>query len=107
MRIILLAACLSIVPGISASQTSKPQEAALRKALEDNLKDADSAKFRNLRFKRDDSGVVTACGEVNAKNSYGAYNGYEPFMAMGVKRGKKDEFFGASIGEHTVTMCDK
>lgn len=42
------------------------------------LKDPDSAKFRDLRLK---SGML--CGEVNAKNSYGAYAGNEQFSAIG------------------------
>jgi hypothetical protein len=48
------------------------------------LKDPDSARFKDLYFKKDDSktgrgvnGYV--CGLVNAKNSFGAYIGFHPF----------------------------
>ena len=40
-------------------------------AVKYQLKDADSAKFRNL---------IGNCGEVNSKNSYGAYAGYGRFV---------------------------
>ena len=40
------------------------------------LKDGESAQFRNLY--RNPGGQV--CGEVNSKNSFGAYTGFEGFM---------------------------
>jgi hypothetical protein len=53
---------------------------AAEKAVRGMLKDPDSAEFRNLRVVDKPSvqeGVV--CGEVNAKNSYGGYNGFKEF----------------------------
>lgn len=44
------------------------------------MKDPDSAKFRNLRFVKYNEKTVV-CGEVNAKNSYGGYVGFENFIA--------------------------
>lgn len=45
------------------------------------LKDPDSAKFRNGVFYRDKNGSTTAlCGEVNSKNSFGAYGGFERYV---------------------------
>lgn len=43
-----------------------------KKQVLNQLKDADSAKFRNIYVV--DKSLV--CGEVNAKNSYGGYNGF-------------------------------
>lgn len=58
-------------------QAPEPElETLARERLQQSLKDADSAKFRDLRKVGDD-----ICGLVNAKNSYGAYAGYEPFWA--------------------------
>lgn len=51
-------------------------EAIARERLQSVLKDADSAKFRDLRRKGE--GI---CGSVNALNSFGAYAGYAPFWA--------------------------
>lgn len=44
------------------------------------MKDPDSVKFQNLRIAYYDGGKVV-CGEVNAKNSYGADVGYKKFAA--------------------------
>jgi hypothetical protein len=41
-----------------------------------NMLDPEAAKFRNLRVISGD----TVCGEVNPKNTYGAYIGYQKFM---------------------------
>lgn len=43
------------------------------------LKDSDSAKFSNIRWHHDPT-FAMACGTVNAKNSYGAYEGPQDFI---------------------------
>lgn len=46
------------------------------------LKDPDSTKFRNERvIRRESSGQqnVFVCGELNSRNSYGGYVGYQPY----------------------------
>ncbi len=56
---------------------------AVRQALHSlaaGLKDPDSAKFRNVAIKKYE-GLRIVCGEVNAKNSYGAYVGFKKFAA--------------------------
>ncbi|UUZ68093.1 hypothetical protein LP416_27900 [Polaromonas sp. P2-4] len=63
---------------------SKPAEArqamaAGKKAVLDELKDPESARFRNLITARD----VFLCGEVNAKNAMGGYVGFKRFVALG------------------------
>lgn len=64
---------------------SAPKPPALRiikAAIAENLKDPESARFRNIeRVDRPDGSIDGMyCGEVNAKNSYGGYIGYLPFM---------------------------
>jgi len=49
-----------------------------KSAITSKFKDPDSAKFRSLYISNKD--VPTLCGEVNAKNSYGAYVGYRGFI---------------------------
>jgi len=44
--------------------------------LEKRLKDPDSVKYRNVQEYSEN----VVCGEYNAKNSYGAYGGYETFI---------------------------
>lgn len=50
--------------------------------IKDTLKDAESAKFQNVHF-YSGGGVPVVCGEVNARNSFGGYNGFERFVAAG------------------------
>lgn len=49
------------------------------KRLRNSLKDPASAEIRSTRLGR--SGAV--CGQVNAKNSFGAYTGYKNFIQIG------------------------
>ena len=46
-----------------------------QKAAAALLKDPSSAQFRNVKVSD-----KTVCGEMNGKNSFGAYTGFEPFM---------------------------
>jgi hypothetical protein len=53
--------------------------------LTNNFLDPDAAKFRNLEVKEwigaEDKKYFSLCGEVNAKNSHGAYTGFKLFNA--------------------------
>ena len=51
-------------------------------AIRHKLKDPDSAVFRRVFFNRAD-GIPVTCGEVNARNSFGAYMGFQRFVAGG------------------------
>lgn len=55
-----------------------------QEAITARLKDPDSVKFRNVGFYSGGSAPV-ACGEVNAKNGFGGYTGFERFIASGTK----------------------
>jgi hypothetical protein len=50
-------------------------------AIKAKLKDPDSAQFRNVEFHSAVAPVT--CGEVNTKNSFGGYSGFERFIAGG------------------------
>ena len=45
------------------------------------LKDGDSAKFQNVFFNQGKDGVPVSCGQVNSKNGFGAYGGYQRYIA--------------------------
>ncbi len=47
--------------------------------VKQEMKDPDSTKFQKLREIKNSVGESVACGEVNAKNSYGGYVGYQLF----------------------------
>lgn len=65
---------------------------ASKKAVIKDLKDPESAQFRNVRIK--DHQV---CGEVNAKNALGGYTGFERFSYS--------KTFGLSMISGTSTEC--
>ncbi|MGB3749433.1 MAG: hypothetical protein WA961_14635 [Rhodanobacter sp.] len=54
-------------------------------AVRGALKDGDSAKFRNVIFHRTADGLPMVCGEVNSRNGFGGYGGFELFIAAGHK----------------------
>lgn len=61
--------------------------AQAHKKIEHKLKDADSAKYRSEYLieatRTDGSKHFGVCGEINSKNSYGAYTGYVPYYVLG------------------------
>ncbi len=47
------------------------------------MKDPSSTKFRNVKYHNSATVGHSVCGEVNAKNSFGAYSGYTRFVSNG------------------------
>lgn len=65
VAIVLLTACTS----------EEQREAdAVKKIAAQDMKDPSSAQFRNLKIR-----LASLCGEINAKNSFGAYTGFKRF----------------------------
>ncbi|WP_050759427.1 PI-PLC domain-containing protein [Luminiphilus syltensis] len=52
-------------------------------AVRAKLKDPKSAEFRNVYFNRGSDGTPMTCGEVNAKNSFSGYSGWQKFISAG------------------------
>lgn len=48
------------------------------------LKDPDSAQFKGI-FASQKSGLPVACGQVNARNSFGGYTGWKLFVTLPIK----------------------
>jgi len=103
IRVALVILCFGLItycarqPSTPDDPNSEPSKFEFRELVKYQLKDANSAEFRNEAVypvpNRD--GVFIMCGEVNAKNSYGAYTGFKRFIVG----------FG---GEHgTVLMDDR
>jgi len=79
--------------------------------IKKGMKDPDSAKFQNARLVDFDKGAVV-CGEVNAKNSYGGYVGYRPFvasptLAMVTKVDGKYEALDAAFNAGIFLACGR
>jgi hypothetical protein len=64
----------------SSTQGSSTPSAAdkAKEAVTAKLKDPSSAQFRNVQ----DKGSGLVCGEVNAKNGFGGYGGFEKFKVQ-------------------------
>lgn len=82
---------------------SEQNKQIIARAVKDQLKDPDSAKFKwpaPLKF-----GLY--CGWVNAKNSYGGYTGFQPYMVIGgVGTGSKSDGKFLIVGDVTIGSGD-
>lgn len=64
-------------------ELSTEQIEAVERGIREDLKDPDSAKFARFAATREPgSGMITVCGYVNAKNSYGGYTGKQLFYGL-------------------------
>lgn len=87
-------------------------------SLISNLLDPEAAKFRRLEVweepneKNPGDTVLMLIGEINAKNSFGAYGGFRQFYAIGIEFPGKPNFIMISIASNdrwdaTYTMIEK
>jgi hypothetical protein len=86
----------TIVDGRAAPPESPPPESLLQKTLlasfKERLKDPDSAQFKNIQEGKHslNCGAVDAiCGEVNAKDGFGRYEGFSKFVIYLPQCGRK------------------
>lgn len=87
MTVCALIIALTHTMAMAATKKKASPDAALivrgqaeAKAL---LKDPDSAQFRNVHIGIDILGNKKVCGEINAKNAFGGYTGFTPFVFHG------------------------
>lgn len=111
----LLSACVAASPPAppapepAAAHTLTEQEAALvLPAVADRFKDPSSLQVRHLAAARSlKDGRVWVCGEVNGKNSFGGYVGFEPFYGYL----QEDRFVPVAVGgpempaQNVVNSC--
>ena len=72
------------------------------------LRDPESARFRGIYGNELAQDKVAVCGEVNAKNAFGGYTGYSPFMVVtGTERAYMWSSRSGSNFDNTMieTMC--
>lgn len=75
--------------------------------MDDQLLDYASTRFRNVHFVTQRAnaasvGIIVICGEVNSKNSYGAYIGWRRFLAMPATSGDAVLLLGDGAAISTV-----
>lgn len=85
---------LCAYPAHAARPLTAQEKAAVEKAVKEKLKDPDSAKFKWPDLVNEKGGY---CGLVNARNSYGGYSGFTPFMAFILFPKKEGEHTGAMV----------
>lgn len=88
-----------------AAETADARIDAAHQLVERKLKDPSSVQYRKVRFIDDEAAV---CGEFNAKNSYGGYVGFKPFVVDG--SGKifvMDENGGMPAATAILNLCFK
>lgn len=111
-KVILALILVGIISYIGYHYLNKPDynklaiEKAKKVVLKD-LKDPDSAQFRNIKVVIAGQTSLVAsivCGEVNAKNSFGAYTGFKKFdysaNILSLEGAKPDPYFDSV---HEVT----
>lgn len=57
--------------------------ARTQRAVKAQMRDPDSVRFRNTRFRIFQGKTPMVCGEINAKNGFGGSTGYQRFIASG------------------------
>lgn len=75
-------ALLTVAP-IAHAQQDDAAVAQARMLMDTRLKDAESARFRDVIQVTGTGKTHIVCGWVNAKNSFGGYIGFKPFFATG------------------------
>ncbi|MDV5495393.1 hypothetical protein QM071_24765 [Escherichia coli] len=83
-KLILTGALLSLFALVGCKPTDEKAITLGQQAIADDMKDPTSVMFRKDKFVRTDhdDGSVTGfvCGELNAKNGFGAYVGYHSYV---------------------------
>lgn len=90
MKIVRCGAILAIATACTASQgyiatpMQPSDQAVLERAFAVGLKDPGSAETQSVQAFQAPNGNRTICGIVNAKNSFGGFNGYQTFVVTTV-----------------------
>lgn len=80
MRVPIVLLALGAVSGCGQRIADEaPEVGAAKEAVQALLTDPASAQFRTLKVNSTQGGPATVCGEVNAKNRVGGYNGFGRF----------------------------
>lgn len=77
--------------------TSEEQQAVI-KHIQNKARDSDSVKVRDLQVAPDGKGNLLVCGEVNGKNGYGGFTGFQTFYGMIFPASEKHETLAYVLG---------
>lgn len=92
----LLTACSGAYQSYTSSALTRSQVANVESVVSSTLRDPGSAQFRNIRLvtanRKDGGAEQWVCGEVNGKNGFGGYVGFQPFVGDLTASGFKMKF---------------
>lgn len=97
-------------PG-AAYDLSAAKRSVVERAVMAVMKDPESARFGRITAAKGKDGIVTVCGYVNGRNSFGGYVGEMPFI--GVLTGQNSSFYVVDIAgdevdaRATITICHR
>lgn len=80
-------------------------QAGAMTTIKDRAVDPASVRFRNVAVIRQANGAKAVCGEFNARNRAGGYNGYERFISAGVGGHTWVESDAADFGAAWASLC--
>ena len=118
MLSVLVAGCVSnqnqkIVHVTKKRDLADKEKLVIQDSVKGQLKDPESAMFKLPQVNEDGKPNIY-CGLVNAKNSYGGYTGYEPFVATLIRTDGEIKQSSAMLPEPTrygiramISMCKK
>ena len=79
MALLAVAPAVFAFPTWSRGELTDTRRAEIERIVAHDLRDPASAQFRNEYRLVSSDGDEAFCGEVNAKNAFGGYNGFVPF----------------------------
>jgi hypothetical protein len=77
--VLLLGVVLLVPRSTQARELTKLEKSAIVHAMHETLKDPDSMRLKWMPFIENSKSVY--CSLVNARNSYGGYTGFVPYLA--------------------------
>lgn len=103
VKSLCVVAAAALLAVSAAAQDNSGFVRAAKRNIAAQMKDPSSVQFRDLYIGRDSDGKLSLCGEINAKNGYGAYAGFRPFVA----NASALAYFGDQIAEIWPEFCGK
>lgn len=77
-------ATILLVAGLALAGCSNEADKA-KELVANELRDPSSAQFRDVEVVKQKDGSSAVCGEVNGKNAYGGYAGFQSFTVRGTE----------------------
>lgn len=72
--------------------------------ISERMKDPGSVQFRGVAIYTG-AGSPVVCGEVNAKNSFGGYSGFQPFLGAGERVVVPSDMAPGKFAREWAKMC--